>query len=262
MTNSPATKIAQALHLMKEAQAELSVAVREDKTAGRGKLNSDLWKLSKMQTQFPQYFSNAGQDMFLDQYLFQTKRSGTFVDVGAYDGVTGSNTLFFEVFRGWNGVLIEPVPHQLERAVTWRKAPAFGYAVGVENDDAEFMTVIEGYTQMSGFTDTYDTDLLKQVRAKADHKERLATLPRRRLPEILDEAGLSSLDLLCLSVRGGEREILETMDFTAFDVQTVCVDNPAHDKSLWEMMKRRGYRLLEFLGNDEIYSKSEIATVS
>ena len=42
------------------------------------------------------FYSQSGQDRFLLENFFRGKRGGVFVDVGAYDGETYSNTLFFE----------------------------------------------------------------------------------------------------------------------------------------------------------------------
>ena len=47
--------------------------------------------------------------MFLDRVLFKSKLTdGFFIEAGADDLVTDSNTLFFEMERGWTGILIEP----------------------------------------------------------------------------------------------------------------------------------------------------------
>ena len=41
---------------------------------------------------------------------------GIFVEAGAHDGYTQSNTYFLERRRGWSGVLVEAVPELAERA--------------------------------------------------------------------------------------------------------------------------------------------------
>ncbi|HZS46365.1 MAG TPA: hypothetical protein VFC63_14920, partial [Blastocatellia bacterium] len=41
------------------------------------------------------YFSQAGQDKFLNEVVFKGERGGTFVDIGAGDGIMLSNTYFF-----------------------------------------------------------------------------------------------------------------------------------------------------------------------
>ena len=52
------------------------------------------------------YFSLNELDKKLEIYL--DIDNGYFVELGANDGVNQSNTLFFERFRGWKGILIEP----------------------------------------------------------------------------------------------------------------------------------------------------------
>lgn len=53
------------------------------------------------------YFSQDRQDQYVDQYFGKTN-NGIFLEVGAADGVTLSNTLFLERERNWTGLLIEP----------------------------------------------------------------------------------------------------------------------------------------------------------
>jgi hypothetical protein len=52
------------------------------------------------------YFSLNDLDKQLEKYL--NFDNGYFVELGANDGVNQSNTLFFERFRGWTGILVEP----------------------------------------------------------------------------------------------------------------------------------------------------------
>ena len=55
-------------------------------------------------------FSQGGQDNFIDQVIFKSKlRDGFFIEAGADDLMTDSNTLFFELERGWTGILVEPL---------------------------------------------------------------------------------------------------------------------------------------------------------
>ncbi len=55
------------------------------------------------------YFSVNQLDRKLERYV--DKDGGYFVELGANDGVTQSNSLHFEKFRGWRGLLVEPTPH-------------------------------------------------------------------------------------------------------------------------------------------------------
>ena len=61
-------------------------------------------------TKYLQMFkSQYGQDQFVDTWC-NSREGGVFVDVGAHDGVTLSNTWFFENVRKWTGLCIEPIP--------------------------------------------------------------------------------------------------------------------------------------------------------
>jgi FkbM family methyltransferase len=57
-------------------------------------------------TQPAPYFGQWGEDRWLAEHLGILK-VGVFVDVGAGDGVRGSNSLYFER-RGWTGLCIDP----------------------------------------------------------------------------------------------------------------------------------------------------------
>lgn len=56
-----------------------------------------------------EYFALNQLDIKLKKYL--NFRRGYFIEAGANDGVKQSNTLYFEKYKGWRGILIEPIPN-------------------------------------------------------------------------------------------------------------------------------------------------------
>jgi hypothetical protein len=54
-------------------------------------------------------YSQHGQSTFVDARL-KGRRNGFYIESGASDGETGSNTLYFELERNWTGLLIEANP--------------------------------------------------------------------------------------------------------------------------------------------------------
>ena len=55
------------------------------------------------------------QDEFLEKIVFKDNvHNGFFVEAGADDFLTGSNTLLFEEKYNWTGLLVEPIPFQYE----------------------------------------------------------------------------------------------------------------------------------------------------
>ena len=74
----------------------------------RGLYRLNYWAMPTVS--LPGYHSQHGQDRFVADLLFHSKRGGVFVDVGAYEGITFSNTLHFEREFGWTGIAVEPHP--------------------------------------------------------------------------------------------------------------------------------------------------------
>jgi len=165
---APKDKIAQAEALLAEAFAGLNEDLRHESSRARGALAQECWRLRLMTGDLRQYFSQSGQDWFIDQMLLKGRRDGVFVDIGGYDGVSGSNTLFFEIFRGWTGVLIEPATTAIEDARRIRRCHCVETAISGDGKSRDFLEVTGGFLQMSGRLDTYDAAQLKRLREYPD----------------------------------------------------------------------------------------------
>jgi FkbM family methyltransferase len=254
---TPAERIAAARRELVQARAELQAALQHDRTRRRGALMRQVHEIDRMLRPDDPWRSQAGQDRVVDR-LLGGKRGGVFVDVGGYDGVTGSNTLFFEESRGWTGVLVEPVPAMLDRARRRRRCPCLGVAVATSEGEAEFIEVTEGYTQMSGLAGTYDPALLEQVRADPRHREAVRRVPTRTLSAILTEEGVPDPDFLSLDIEGGEIAVLEAFPFERHRVAVWSIENNTADPRIAAIMRAHGYDLVEFCGPDDIYLKSRV----
>jgi FkbM family methyltransferase len=249
-------KIKEAQRLLQEAHQELADFLKNERSRRRGEAMRQVHTISNMLSPTQLFFSQAGQDRVVDRIL-NGKKDGVFVDIGGYDGVTGSNTVFFEVFRNWTGVLVEPSPIQFEMAKAVRRCPCLGYAVAGTSGDAQFMEVTSGYTQMSGFLDSYAADLLDKVRANPQHQEIVHTLQTKTLQSILDEQGLQKIDFLSLDVEGGEMDILTHFPFEKYEIELFSVENNAQTSEIPQFMDTKGYELVEFVGVDDIYRKTQ-----
>ena len=77
------------------------------------------------------YFGINNLDLQLSKIL--NYRDGFFVELGAHDGETQSNTKFFELFKNWKGILIEPNPESFAKLLKNRNALCYNFAI-VGND--------------------------------------------------------------------------------------------------------------------------------
>ena len=250
--------IAKALKLLTESEQELAAALTSEKTRVRGDLTRKLHDVRRrLYPDRYRYVSQAGQDAIVDR-LFRSKRGGTFVDVGGYDGFTGSNSYFFEAWRGWSGVLVEPVPAQLAKAKADRRCPCLGLAVAASNGSADFIEVQQGYTQMSGLADSYDPSLLATVRDRESHAEQTIKVETRRLSDLLTDQGIEHPDFISLDIEGGEIDVLSDFPFDRHRVAVWAIENNTGTPEIPRIMRAAGYELTEFCGPDEIWRKDDL----
>ena len=88
-----------------------------------------------MRTVFP---DQCEQELKAD--FFGARRAGYFVEVGAYDPYSGSQTWALEQL-GWNGVLVEPQPDPAEQLRHWRSARVVAAACSAPENNRCVMTL-------------------------------------------------------------------------------------------------------------------------
>jgi len=72
--------------------------------------NSAKNTLLRIVGRFSTSMSQAGQDLWVYGEVFNQKRNGYFLDVGAHDGVHLSNTYLLEKKYRWKGICVEGNP--------------------------------------------------------------------------------------------------------------------------------------------------------
>jgi FkbM family methyltransferase len=150
-----------------------------------------------------QSFSQHGQDAYVYETFFKSNGQGYFVDVGAYDGVIFSNSLFFERHLGWSGICIEPLPAAFEKLRGSRTAICLNCAVADRDGKGEFVDVdMPNYGKMySGLRAEYDPRHVRILNAYMTGA-RLIEVPLRRLADILDENGVRRIDYMSIDTEG------------------------------------------------------------
>ena len=63
------------------------------------------------------FYSQHSQDEFLEKNVFKGYKNGFCVDVGAHDGLSINNTLYFEKYNNWKCINIEPIKKVYDRLV-------------------------------------------------------------------------------------------------------------------------------------------------
>lgn len=233
---------------------ELSASVTHARL--RGQINQQIWECERLNGRRAQFFSQSGQDAYLDEHVFEGKRDGVFIEVGGYDGITGSNCLYFEMMRGWSGLLLEPSPTFCAAASAFRRATCLNFALAAEDGKAEFLEILEGFSQMSGLTGSYDDETLNTVTSDPRHKGQTITVRTQTLEQILDQNFLKAIDYISLDVEGAEMQILADFPFEKYDIAAWTIENNKGAQDIPTLMREKGYKRAEALGVDDVYVKS------
>ena len=197
------------------------------------------------------------QDLWV---LFETQKQhgGYFVEFGANDGVTISNTLALARYFGWRGLLIEPGAKEFAALQKSRPESAcvFG-VVSAQEGDVDFV-----YTPESPLAATMpefvSSDLHGAVRRRNMVVQRV---PSHRLTALLArEKAPQIIDFMSIDTEGSEYDILQDFDFSAYDVRLIVVEHNHTDKEkmIDDLLIGRGYQRVwpEFSGHDAWYRKA------
>ena len=200
--------------------------------------------------------SQYGQDQVVYKLLGKPK-NGTFIDIGANDGVTFSNSLFFERIK-WTGVCIEPHPIAFHELASARSCELLNACISETDSIVDFM-VVEGSSHMlSGISSFMDSAHLERIDREIEingGKKRLIKIDAICPKTLIKNYNLKRIDYLSIDTEGCEMEILKKFDFSEIKIKVIGVENGSRTPELFNYLNTVGYKLYKCVGCDEIYHK-------
>jgi len=202
------------------------------------------------------YYSQIGQDQYYIENIAKKKRNGTFLDIGANDGIFTSNTATLELEYGWTGLCIEANPYLIDqlknnrpnsivvnRAV-WKEQTTVQFEIPLKfkkHIPGNVLSRITGIDELDSRNETY---FKKQFAAETE----LVTVEANTVTNILDQTIKlpTVIDYMSLDTEGAEMEALESIDFDKIDIRFMTVEhgNRKGYKNMFEQyLKPFGYRI-------------------
>jgi FkbM family methyltransferase len=175
-------------------------------------------------------------DKLLDK-LFNQKECGFYIELGGNDGLTQSNTAFFEFYRNWKGILIEP--------------SLKGYNLCVENRPNSICVnkgcVSNNYTGNTAKGNFGNNSLMASIDGKRQKGFDNSSIEIQvsTLEKILDEVNVKNIDLLTLDVEGYELEVLQGLNFNKYRPTYLLIEiyiNQAND--IHNYLTENNYKLI------------------
>lgn len=207
-------------------------------------------------TCFATFYSQCGQDKYIYENFFHECRDAVFVDIGAHDGMSFSNTCFFEKEMGWKGICVEPIPKIFAELQKNRKCTLINGCVADWSGQGQFLMISGTAEMLSGLLKKYDPKHVARIQqALVDYGGRADVIGVHcyLLNEILDKHGITHVNFLSLDTEGGELDIISKIDFDRFQIDVIALENNYGDPNFLRFLQEKGFYLAQSLDQDMIF---------
>lgn len=185
--------------------------------------------------------SQTMEDKYLFENFFYKRTGGTFLEMGALDGLMYSNTYFFENEANWTGMMIEGSPKNFAALVRNRPDTINLNAMICESDTK--LHWIESGNAIGGAWEFMPQAFRKEKHGDltAENVAKLPTVPCVSLANVLARFGIQHVDLLSLDVEGAEASVLKTIDFDKFSASVILVEVKPGQENPRPLLSDAGY---------------------
>jgi FkbM family methyltransferase len=201
------------------------------------------------------FHAQAGQDQWIFDTLMGSNveamrnRGGIFIEFGARNGVDDSNTHFFETFLGWYGILIEANPSEHGNIVTDRPNSAVVNGAVCEKEGETVTFFDADFPGWGGVKSSYDTERLTDKISVGKEYE----VTCNRLDTLVDDFGISQVDLMTVDTEGSELIALMTFPFDrvkpkliAVEILTGTEERDVYREQVKLFMETKGYKVCKY----------------
>jgi FkbM family methyltransferase len=214
------------------------------------------------------YYSQDKQDEFLEKNVFKGFKNGFFMDIGAHDGITFNNTLYFERNNDWTGINVEPIKSVYNKLIVNRpKSINLNCAVSNTNGTADFICNT-GYTEMiSGLKNNFDPrhfQRLQNENNQTGSTTNIITVNTRRVETICDENNIKHIHYLSIDVEGAEFDVIKSINFEKVFIDVIGFENNYSNISIpiEHYLKDKNYNVIHrsldifMIHNNSIFAKN------
>ncbi|MDR2913881.1 MAG: FkbM family methyltransferase [Tannerella sp.] len=199
-------------------------------------------------------FSQYKQDYFIDS-IFKHKENGFFLDIGANDGITFSNSYFFEKYRNWSGICVEPHVDIFKKLSKVRTCILENCCI-TDKDGVVTFRKVSGPDMLSGvleFMDRVDS-LDEHIRMHGGSYEDIK-IASYNINSLLKKHNVTKIDFCSIDVEGGEWAIINSIDFDHVNISAFSVEG--NDERILSFLKSKGYTHI-YSETDTFYIKDSI----
>jgi FkbM family methyltransferase len=203
------------------------------------------------------YSQNDEEQVILKLAEVAGLKSGRFLDIGAYDGKTFSNSLRL-VELGWSGICIEPSPTAftglLKIHAEHPEVILVIAAVGIEDEWLEF------YDSGGDAVSSSSQNHVMRWMQNAGVKFTKFSLRAISIKSLFAKFGMG-FDFINLDVEGLNWTLFKAMPWQALSERTkiICIEYDSYYREMTELMEQHGYEMAHRTAENLIFSRNKPA---
>jgi len=203
------------------------------------------------------FYSQFGQDIYFNE-LFPENYKGVCIEIGAYDGMFGSNTLYFEN-KGWDCLCIEGNYDAYLKCKKIRKK-SLNYCVSNENNDESVFTIFNlNDKNQSAISSLRPDERLIDSHSNLIENITIQKVKTRTLTTILNELNFCrDIDFISIDTENTEIDVLNGIDFDYYNIKYLLIENNFNEDKLENFLINKGYKKIHRIAVDDIYMKDEL----
>ncbi|KAI7842781.1 hypothetical protein COHA_003527 [Chlorella ohadii] len=201
--------------------------------------------------------SQFGEDKWLMQRMYYNKRNGFYLEFGAHDGASISNTKWLHDNAGWKGMLIEANPVLYTTLAANRPQDI---NIGVAICDKFQIVHFANRGNVGGIWEFMNPEHMEKW-FKGFDESTLSPVACVPLMFLLDRFGVKHIDFWSLDVEGAELAVLKAFDFSQVTVDVIVAetsgDDPAKDEAVCAILANNGFVAVEHSNKDTLLNKMD-----
>ena len=202
------------------------------------------------------YRSQVGQDKYMNNTYIHNQINGVFVDVGAFDGETGSNSYFFEKALGWTGICIEPQLDQYQKLLSKRDCISINAAAFNKNTNIKFRKTGSS-PQLSGIVGCHDIGgFMKNVT-----QIQIIDIPTVQLKDLFHQYNIQIIDYLSIDTEGSEFEVLKGIDWNFIHINIINLEHGKQEEKLnkiTQFLSQKGFIVDKYIKQDVFFKNRDL----
>lgn len=183
---------------------------------------------------------------------------GYYVEIGANDGRSFSNTYVLEKTRNWSGMLVEPILHKHFESRNYREISrnkfVYGACVSKDYNHPNVKLYFSNLMTTSDLGNSQEWANAGSAFLRDDEQVLPFWSPAIVLSDVFDREGVTRIDFLSIDVEGAELSVLEGIDFDRCRIENILIETIENSEA-FNYLSSKGYSHNVNLGSNHFFKK-------